>query len=524
MSALLILLAGVSFAGKKAETPEPPPTGAWEGRRGCEVPKGDPGDKKGCLFDTWGELRLINSLPPTDLVLDADGTTLGQGFVADSRLRVGAQLGPRLFHGAVEGDLIEGQAAGDPWDLLGAEDDRERQTVGVFRQGAFDLRRASVGGLAGPIDIEAGLQTSHWGLGMLANDGAHDPTFGRNDFGDRVLRVRFATKPIDSGRNPLTFILAGDRVVEDELAEWHLFEDEAGAAAYQGIASVSWLPEDPKDLTRGGLYGVYRHQTEPDGERVTEVWVIDGYGDETWDLGTWTLRAAGEAATLLGSTDRAQTYNSRDGVKVRQLGVTGLLEAKNHPETLRGLLRSGYASGDGDPDDDTLHDFVFDRDFDAGMTLFDEVRGAIDAQTYNQLSDPENSGGAPEGADALVGEGAFSHAVFVQPVIGGKPLAWLDLQGGVTMSWNTRPITHPFESYRNGGVPANHLGQPTEGYKLGTELDWAVKIGDVDVLADNKTRWRLSPTLLLQGGHLFLSEAMGGETVSLVTATGRIRW
>ena len=516
MNALILMMAPLALAAPDKAAA----TLASKAPRRCEVPRADGGP--GCLFDTWGELRLIESLP-TDFQLDNDGTMLGQGPVLDTRLRMGGQVGGRKLHGRLEGDLFEGQAAGDAWDVPGDVDMRERQTIGVVRDGAFDLRKASVGGLVGPVSYEVGLQTSHWGLGMIANDGAHDPVFGRNDFGDRVLRARMATRPVDNGRSPLTFILAADRVIEDEFAEANLIGQEAGDVAWQGIMTVAWLPDDPKESTRGGVYGVYRNQTDADGERKLEVGIIDAYGDHTLAAGSWRIRMAAEAATILGHTDLTQTYNARDGVKVRSGGFTGLVSASPEDLPIRGMVRGGWASGDSNPDDDTTHDFTFDRDFDAGMTMFDEVRGAIDAQAYNQLGNPEYSGGAPEGADALVNEGAFAHAIFVQPVVGGVPLAWLDVQAGVTMSWNTRPIAHPFTTYRNGGIPMNHLGTETTGYRLGTELNWAVKVGDVSVL-DKDSRWRLKPALLLQGGHAMLSEDMGGETVSLVTATGRVRW
>jgi hypothetical protein len=517
MSPLVLLLAPLALA---APDKAPDQGKKKKGPKDCEVVRSE--GKNGCLFDTWGELRLIQSMP-TDFQVDSDGTMMGQGPFFDTRLRMGTQLGPRKIHGRLEGDLFEGQAAGDPWDIAGDLDMRERQIIGVMRTHAFDLRKASVGGLAGPVSYEVGLQTSHWGLGMVANDGNHDPVFGRTDFGDRVLRARVAARPIDNGRNPLTFILAGDRVIEDEFAEANLFEEAAGDVAWQGIATIAWLPDDPKDPTRGGIYGVYRNQTDADGERTLKVGIVDAYGDHTIDAGDWKIRIAAEGATIFGSTDLIQTYNSRDGVKVRSGGVTGLVSASPEETPIRGMVRGGWASGDSNPDDDTTHDFTYDRDFDAGMTVFDEFRGAIDAQAYNQLNNPEYSGGAPEGADALVNEGAFSHAIFVQPVIGGAPLDWLDIQGGVTMSWNTRPIAHPFTTYRNGGIPANHLNVETTGYKLGTELNWAVKVGDVSVL-DKKSRWKLKPALLLQGGHAMMSEDMGGETISLVTATGRVRW
>jgi hypothetical protein len=507
MSPLLLLLPVALAAG-----PEKHP---------CAVKR--EGKDDNCMFETWGELRLIESVAP-DLQLNNDGAMLGQEPVLDSRLRAGMQIGPKSIHLIAEGDMFESQIAGDAWDVPGTEDARERHLVDPMRLGAFDLRKASVGGRTGVFGFEAGLTTSHWGLGMVANDGDHDPVFGRNDFGDRVLRVRVGTRPIQKGKVPLYFILAGDRVVEDELAVWTPFDEDApDQAAWQGVATILYRPDKVKDGPTLGIYGVYRHQTEDDKERTTDAGVMDMYGDWTTMASGWELRIAGEVAGIIGNTSRTQTYNSRDGVKVRSAGATGLFQARPKDGKVRGLLRTGWASGDGDPDDDTLHDFTFDRDFDAGMVTFDEVQGAIDAATYAQLNDPAHSGGAPEGAEGLVTEGAFGHAMFLQPVVGFAVMEWLDLQAGATFSWGTKAPGQAFETYRNGGVPANHLGQPTEGYGLGTELDWAVKLGDISVTGD-KGPWAVKPALLLQGGHLLANDNLGGGTHTLFSATGRVRW
>lgn len=464
-------------------------------------------------FTTDGELRLLGSMYP-DVVVDDEGTSTGGGFVLDSRLRGGLTWQRDAWKVGAELDLVEGQLAGDPWDLSGGVDARGRHELDALDDGLVELRRAYVEGRVGLVGIQAGLVTSHWGLGMVANDGAHDPWFGRADFGDRVLRLRLATRPLDGGQTPLTFVLAGDRVVEDDTAEWNPLE--GGQAAWQGIGSVLWQGDQTV-----GLYGVYRNQTETDGERTTEVGVLDLYGDAPIALGAWTLRLAIEAAAIAGSTDRTQTYNAREGLSVSSGGVTGLATLSPEGDKLLCVLRGGWASGDGDPDDDGSHDFAFDRDFDAGMVLYDEVQGAIEAQTHAQLLDPGNSGGPPEGVDALVTEGAFRRAAFVQPLVGGKPLSWLDLRAGVAVSWATAPPSQAFLTYRNGGVPVNHLGQPTSGYALGTELDWAVKVGDVDMEVG---RDALRPALLVQGGHLLAADNLGGGTVTLVTATGRLRW
>ncbi len=467
-------------------------------------------------FSTTGEVRLLGSLPPTGLVLDTEGHTLGQGAVLDGRLRAGLGYREDTWGIRTEWDLLSGQLAGDPWDVRGTEDERGRDAMGFSEADTLVARRLSVDGRLGVVGVEAGLVTSHWGLGLVANDGAHDPDFGRSDFGDRVIRVRVGTRPIVG--KPLTVVLAGDRVVADDTATWSPFT--GGQAAWQGIASVVW---GEADAAHAGLYGVYRHQTEADALRTTEVGVIDLYGDAPVALGGWTLRVAGEAAGIFGSTSRAQSYTSTDGLAVRSAGALALVEAR--PDALKDVLRivarGGWATGDGNPDDGVSQDFSFDRDLDAGMVLFDELQGAVDAAAYAQVSDPTHSGGAPYGAEALVGEGAVRHAAFVQPVVGVTPRPWLDLKAGALLAWNTSPISQSFATYRNGGVPVNHLGDATAGYWLGTELDWAVTVGNVDATVLGV---KAKPALVLQGGHLLASAEMGGGVVSLVTATGRIRW
>lgn len=503
MTPTLLLVTTTALAGTFGEVGAP--------AMRPEIPEGK-------VVDPYGELRLLASLPPRDLQLDTDGTMLGQDFVLDSRLRAGLAFGKNGWRGVVEGDLFDGQLAGDAWDIPGAEDARERERVGVLTGDDFDLRRAFVKARLGVVGLQAGVATSHWGLGMLANDGNRDPVFGRNDFGDRVIRLQLASRPFGKGETPLTFSLAGDRVIEDEFARWTPFQEEIGQVAWQGIGAVMWEPEDAADV---GFYAVHRRQTEDDGERTTTITALDLYADWTTELSGVSLRLAGEGATLLGSTDRALSYNERERLAVRSGGVTGLLEVDLKDSPLRGILRGGWASGDGNPDDGTVYDFAYDRDFDAGMVAHDELLGAVDAAAYDQVGRPEHAGSAPEGADAIVREGAFRQAIFIQPVVAVDALDWLELRAGATFHQATGPISQPFATTRNGGVPANFLGQPTSGYGLGTELNWAVELGDTVV--GPKTA-QLRPALLLQGGHLLASDNLGGDTVSLVTATGRLRW
>jgi hypothetical protein len=491
---------------------EPAPAAAEQVTPSVEATAAAPSARKP-PFSTTGEVRLLGSLPP-GVVVDPDGNELGQGAVLDTRLRAGLAYAADSWSLRTEWDLYDGQLAGDAWDVSGTTDARGRDGVGITAGSSFVPRRLSVEGRVGVVGVEAGLVTAHWGLGMLANDGAHDPEFGRADFGDRMIRVRVATRPVAGA--PLTVAIAGDRIIEDESATWSPFT--GGQAAWQGLASVLWgEPTGP----RAGLYGVYRNQTEADGLRVTEVGVVDLFGDAPLTVPGWSFRVAGEAAGILGSTSRAQTYNAKSGLVVQSAGALALLEARPDALPVRAIARAGWASGDGKLEDGYSRDFTFDRDLGVGMVLFDELQGAVEAAAYAQLTDPSHSGRAPDGAEVLVAEGAVRHAAFVQPVIGVTPRPWLDLKGGVLFAWNTSPIVQPFATFRNGGVPTNHLGMPTTGYALGTELDWAVTLGNVDAEVFGV---KTVPALIVQGGHLLASADMGGGVVTLVTATGRVRW
>ncbi|MEQ1503066.1 MAG: hypothetical protein ABMB14_12590 [Myxococcota bacterium] len=180
-------------------------------------------------------------------------------------------------------------------------------------------------------------------------------------------------------------------------------------------------------------------------------------------------------------------------------------------------LRGAYASGDATPDDDHLTDFRFDRDYDVGFVLLDEVASAYDLAAYRQATDPSVTAHPPDGVDALAAEGAFHQAVAVQPVVAVRPEPWLALRGGAVAAWSTGPIAQPYTTFRNGGVPTNALGTPSDGRYLGTELDLAVEIGRKPV--DD----RLTPSAQVQVGHAWPSRALanGGPGIDALLVTAR---
>lgn len=451
-----------------------------------------------------GELRVIESMPSTWTV-DADGRTTEWGPVLDTRARVGVAASDGPLRGGAELDALSGQVAGVTWGLSEL-DERGRHTLDAASLDGLALRKLYVGARLPILDIEAGVVTSHWGLGLVANDGAHDQEFGRVDFGDRVARVRLATQPLGADV-PFLVAIMGDRVLADELAR-----QSEGDEAWQAVAGGLWRGET-EEL---GLYGVIRRQLNDEG-RFVHAHVADVYGRIERPVGEdWTLHAAAEAAMILGRTDISRTLQSTDGVRVRSAGAVGRVAAEH--ERARGVLRVAVASGDRTPDDDTLADFRFDRDLNVGLVLFDEVLGSIDLAAIDAASDPEVSAVPTEGVQNLAAEGAFRSAFALQPVVAAQPIEPVEVRLGAVFAWSTAPIAHPVESFRNGGVPTNHLGVPSSGRYMGTELDWAV--------ATVEPETTLRPSLELQGGHALLSASLSGGVarVDHLLLTGRLRW
>lgn len=467
-------------------------------------------------WSTTGELREILQTG-TDFAVDAQGTTVGQGPHLDQRLRAGLSYTGNLDAFTTEWDLFSGQLAGDVWDIERSGDERRRDGYAATQLAGFVPRKLSYSRYVGNLQLEVGLQTSHWGLGLLANDGNHKPLFGREDFGDRVLRAKVTMLPFQDklgAAAPTFVVIALDTVYADDLALLH-----EGQVANQLITAI--LHDQGEDELALGAYGVFRNQMEPAPRRSTQAGVVDVFGRLPVELSEqWMLTVEGEAVAIMGRTSRAQSYNSPQGLAVRAGAL--VVQTKLGSERFDGHLNLGVASGDANADDKVSQDFVADRDFGVGMVLFDEFLGGVDAGTHGLLTDPQFSGQGPDGVELVANEGAWRRSAYLQPAVSVRPLDQLELRAGAVVALATGPIAQPFYTFRNGGVPTNHLDQPTSGRMLGTELDWAIAL---QPLSDEDLEdWTIRPSFEVQGGHAMLSEDLGGGTVSLIQGALRIGW
>ena len=446
------------------------------------------------VVDVWLAHDQTTAFP-----VDNEGTVGGQGQHLELRQR----LGVNFKSGEVNLGVIIGGPSDQVWGattrIPGTIDERDKHKKG-FR--VPQLRKVALTANLDYFQIETGLTTSHWGLGMLANNGEEEPFFGKPEFGDRVVRARITTKP--KLGSPWHFSAAWDRILQDEITL-----DARTQWANQALFSVLWKEGDDSF----GVYGVVRRQDELLNSRTTRVTALDGFTKFNVDLSKETSLYFGmEAAGITGKTNRATTYSSPERIHILSGGVVAESMVGVLDDTLKLGFSTGLASGDGNPDDDTTHDFSFDRNFGVGLVLFDEVMGGIDAAHYNLITDPDHAGQAPDGAEASVYEGAFRRASYIQPRVQYDPTSWMRLRVGMLFAWSTAPVSHGFYTYRNGGVPVNHLSQPTSGYALGSELDWSLQVGpfvDKDHFLGNS---RVS----VQGGHAFLDSNLGGDTMGRI--------
>ncbi|HEY8087341.1 MAG TPA: hypothetical protein VIF09_05840, partial [Polyangiaceae bacterium] len=230
--------------------------------------------------------------------------------------------------------------------------------------------------------VRGGQQPSHWGMGIVANDGDHPSLFGDYRYGNIVEQVLFATKPLGV-KSPFVVALAGNLVYRDNVAIL-----TNGDRALQGVLAAFY--EQGPDML--GVYGVYRDQShaQQSGGNFSyadkiHVGVIDLAGHFARPVAvpdeTAYVFGAFEAATELGSTDEERTIYQLPGgpwTKIQAYGgsaTLGVVLAGHDGQKLESRAMAsrpdlygqvvaqvevGYASGDANPDDNTEKRFVFD--------------------------------------------------------------------------------------------------------------------------------------------------------------------
>ena len=438
----------------------------------------------------------------SDFPVDAEGSSVAgeadQLLFAESRVRLHSTEQTAKGHVfEIEADALSGPIGPSQWSVPDSADERKRNAGMDLGRDAVSLRQFNLSGGSSARSWSVGLDTSHWGLGMLSNDGSRDPLFGNSEFGDRVIRGRYTLAP--EGGLPVSLTFALDQVIADDMARIteRQLANQAVVSAYAG-----------QGLFGTGLYAAYRFQREWVAERSTHAGIADWFLRVPVPLGESAGLLFGvEAASVFGRTARSLSYNERDGLWMHSTGA--LMELDLHLLKAHSVLsvRTGFASADSNPDDAWLRDFTFDRNLGVGLVMFDEFMGAVEAATYALLADPEHSGSPPDGVDAITTEGAFRRASFVQAVgqwEGHGSLEGIRLKVGGLLARSNAPITQPFYTFRSGGSAMSHHNQPSEDRLIGSELDWGMHYTHP---AQSWMRWGMR----LEGGHFWPSATLKGD-------------
>jgi hypothetical protein len=488
-----------SPGAKAAEPPEPQPAAGstasgeeFSDRLVLDTGRIEPRppDEETVRFTMHGEYQLryraMSDLRLEPPISDKSNDKLGQNQYVYHWLR----LNPRFqfqdkFALVAQIDAPVGMVAGDPTRSVDAARDNlaVAKWYGVRPRYLYLEWNTPVG------LVRAGQQGSHWGMGILANDGDHPTLFGDYRRGALSERLLFATQPMGKG-TPLTLLVAGDMVYEDETASLLSDRDRA----FQGIAAAMWHAK-PGEL---GVYGVVRNQERdhqatgpltPYTERIT-VGVVDVTGKFNARVPGADAFAYGqfEAAAIVGSTNavRGSCGTPLDPTKagadekVRSFGAAatlGAVHVGHDPERRWGKavveVEWGYASGDADPCDGTTKRFTMDPNHNVGLVLFQHVMAWKTARSATIAQDPNLVDRAAPGLQLLPSNGGVFGAAYLNPRVVVRPRPWLDLKGGVLVAQTTADFVDPYQAGALGNF-RNYDGGSSRLHDLGVELDLGV--------------------------------------------------
>ena len=500
-------------AGAQADEHTPPPEPAFLDRFVLDTGRlpFQPPDPTSLKLSVHGEYQLRyqgqTTLPLQAPIGQPAVSSLGQNQMLYHWLRVGARFD--IFDKVavvMQIDVPRGMIVGNTTQEVQAARDSFAQTqwYGVYPRYVY-LEYAS------PIGVfRVGQQGSHWGMGILANDGDHATLFGDHRRGSLVERVLYATTPLGKG-TPFFIALGGDLVFQDATADLL-----GGDRAFQVIGAIGYRGTNAEI----GAYGVGRYQYKsgqsvdaytPFVESLT-VGAGDVAGKFDVPIGNLDAFAYGEieVAAVFGSTsyirgawgstldptapqanERIQTYGGAATLGVVKVASEGKLRFGR----AMAEIELGYASGDANPVDGVSKRFTFDENHHVGLVLFDHVLRWKTARSATLAQDPAIVARAAPGLELLPSNGGVFGAQYVNPRFVVRPKHWIDLKGGVVIAQTTADFVDPYQFGALGNA-RNYDGGNPHAHDLGLELD-----------AGTAFRFEVDPVATIQvgaeGGVLF---------------------
>jgi hypothetical protein len=440
--------------------------------------------------------------------VDRYGNSYGTDLALAPDIRIGArassalELAPVQLFGEYEQDVLTGATSS------------HSELAGTGYPGGEGLhiepRKAYVRGSIGrALHLSTGLDTSHWGLGLVANDGDHDWQPGSAAFvyprgGDRVFRWSAATGP--HGDLGFAAMIGADRVYRDDV----LLD---GDRARQFFAAVLVGRGKPHGF---GMYVVRRNQRDA-ANRPTDVWVLDATAKTTLTLDAGRLTLEAESALVMGTTELGQNVENTS-YDVRQVGAA--LRAAFDAGKVGAVLDALYASGDQNPYDDQQNAFKADPNYEMGLVLFRYALAAQTARGAATAGDPTLVGIPAANVERIPTRGSATNTLAVFPRFFVRPLEGLEGYGGPLVAFTPVPSVDPFNTQLAGGEARNALnGKP--GSYLGTELDLGVRYRFANAPGAGAVTVGAEGGMLLAGSAL--QDASGASMKSLYLVRGLAR-
>ncbi len=459
------------------------------------------------LFEMSGRFERLS-----EFGVDSEDTTTDADQWGRVRLRLGLNYRPlKSFKLVTEGEMRIDRLSdvGMPHGLLLGSDtfrvrrDADGPILTWFPRQLYFEAKTPVG------LFRCGHQTTHWGLGILVNDGAQSSFVGDGWTSSTVERCLVGW-PLFGGA--VIAYVAGDVVYEDDNAQWL-----RGDRAFTTSLGVRVSPQrlGAHELSGGLLVAHRRQRDRADELRPTndasrlEVTAVDLHAQ--WSVGGLSL--ASELVALLGWTDRLYVDETQDdGARIQAFGA--LVAGRYESGDFGVGLDLGYASGDNDPQDDTLRQFSFHSGHQAGLILFEHVLPAVTARAVDQIMSPDLLDMPPSGLRFTVAQGGVRNAIYAWPQLSWSPLRQLSLSAAYLLAYTAADLVDPYQSALLGGYNTTPGGRSQGGRRLGQELD--LRVGSPWLIDGHPLEFGFEVGVFLPGTAL---DGVVEETVMLTRFT-----
>lgn len=349
-----------------------------------------------------------------------------------------------------------------------------------------------------------GRMPSHWGLGLLENDGnGFRNEWGDAHYGDNRDRIEFVTKPGGKDR-PYYLAIGYDKTVEgiipqtpgqpiDDVDQWFVTPF---------YCAPDCLAKPPQVNTFGGAFVAYRVQPSTD----TKVIVSDGYFMQKF-LENFKIQV--DVLYLGGATKALGDYDE-DGVvdNITVNVINGVLRGTYTLEPLQAVIEVGYAGGDKDASyrDRRITAYTWDPDYNVGLLMFEELQ-ARQSSSYAQYLARTGQAINDDLIPLVATKGGVKNATYVMFTpkffLGEEENPLLATKLSLLWARLNEPALSPIGgTFVNGKVEKD----------LGFELDWGIEFG---------TNFKLG----VQLGYLWAGKAFqdtNGDTENMFTSQLRL--